>query len=496
MYLIGTGPGDPNLITVKGLALLREAEAVVGDTLAHASLLQYLSPTAECFDTGSRRRGKKMPQSDICRLLVELARQGKTVVRLWPGDPFIFGRAAAEIRAAKEAGLPVQVVPGLSSALAAPAYAGIPLTGRESAAFAVVTGRESQSGAASPDWQALAGVDTLVVMMPLDDLPGLAERLIAAGRSPDTPAVVIQAGTMPHQQQVYAGLGQIAQAVDRAGLTDPALLVVGQTVQEAGQLAWFHPGDYPLLGRRVLVTRPAHQAAEFMAALRSLGAEPVAFPTIEIRPVEDTAPLDEAIRHISRYDWLVLTSANGVDAFWSRLAALGLDSRHLAAVQIAAIGPATAAALSRRSIVPDLVPEVYTAEGVLEAFDALLGDLTGRRFLLARADIARKTLTEGLLARGAAVDEFPAYRTVPVSGGQTPPPADIITFTSSSTVQGYVNCLGGRSPQEALRGAQVVCIGPITAATAKKLGLPVHAVAGEYTIEGILQTLQGLGSGD
>jgi uroporphyrinogen-III synthase len=256
----------------------------------------------------------------------------------------------------------------------------------------------------------------------------------------------------------------------------------------------------PLTGLRVLVTRPAHQSADFMVALRNLGTEPIAFPTIEIVPLEDSRPLDEAIQRINtspkgedkgEYDWLVLTSANGVTALWDRLEAASLDARCLAGIKIAAIGPATAAALRQRSIIPDLVPEVYTAEGILEAFD-IWGSVAGQRFLLARADIARRALAKGLAARGAQVDEIAAYRTVPVSSGPLPPAADIVTFTSSSTVQGFVNCLAGRSPAEVLQHSQVVCIGPITAATAQDLGVPVAAVAEEYTIEGLLTALKSL----
>jgi uroporphyrinogen-III synthase len=252
---------------------------------------------------------------------------------------------------------------------------------------------------------------------------------------------------------------------------------------------------YPLAGQRILVTRPVHQSAEFIAALRALGAEPIAFPTIEIIPIEDTGPLDEAIQQISQpspqpaYHWLVLTSANGVTAFWGRLEAARLDARALAGVKLAAIGPATAAALQQRSILADLVPEVYTAEGILAAFDQL-DSIAGQRFLLARADIARRALAKGLAARGAQVAEIASYRTVPVAGGSLPPAADVVTFTSSSTVQGYVNCLETRSPEEVLQNSRVVCIGPITATTARELGVPVDAVAEEYTIEGLLEVLK------
>jgi uroporphyrinogen III methyltransferase/synthase len=350
--------------------------------------------------------------------------------------------------------------------------------------------------------------------MPLDDLPQIVDRLLTAGRPGTTPAIAIQHGTLPQQKQVTATLESLVKAVKSHHLQPPALVVVGAVAGLASELAWFKSNkELPLLGKRVLVTRPAHQAAEFMAALRDLGAEPISFPTIAIQPVEDTQPLDQAIQKInslsqeknqpanpkstpsvqnpkSPYDWLVFTSANGVAAFWERLQANGLDSRALSLLKIAAIGPATAAALAQRGFGPDLVPEVYTAEGVLAAFEQY--PLLGKRFLLARADIARKTLAEGLAARGAIVEEIATYRTVPVPrrDGPLPPAADIVTFTSSSTVQGYANCLGGCQPAEVLRQSQVVCIGPVTAATAQELGVPVHAVAKSYTIEGILETLK------
>lgn len=508
IYLVGAGPGDPHLITVKGMALLREADAIVGDALGHAQLLQAARPEAEIHDVGSRSRGNKTPQQEVTQLLVNLARQGKTVVRLWPGDPFVYGRAAQEMAAARQAGLRVELVPGITSAVAAPAYAGVPVTHWDyNTGFAVVSGFESKNPAVQTDWAALAAVDTLVILMPLENLPQIVSSLLAAGKAADTPALVVQQATLPQQRQVAASLGTLVEAVKTHRIGPRAVVVVGRVVELAAELAWFRPGvDYPLLGKRVLVTRPAHQAADFMAALRSLGAEPVSFPTIQIRPAEDNRRLDAAIRHIAAwsrfllgqtaekpaglpYHWLVLTSANGVAAFWNRLAENGLDSRCLASVRVAAIGPATAAALNRRSVEPDLVPEVYTAEGVLAAFDET-GPVAGRRFLLARADIARKTLAEGLVERGAEVDEFPAYRTVPVQAGPRPPAADIITFTSSSTVQGYVNCLAGRPPTAALAESRVVCIGPITAATARELGVRVDAVAKTYTIEGILNTLR------
>jgi len=492
IYLVGAGPGEPTLITAKGLSLVREADALVGNTFSHTWLLRQTRPDAEIFDIGSRTRGNNMSQAEINDLLLKLARQGKTVVRLWPGDPLIFGRAAQEIRAARQAGLGVEVVPGVTSALAAPAYGGIPVTDWESnTGFAVVTGLESKTDGVETDWAAYAAIDTLIIMMPLPDLPGIVSRLQAAGRSANTPAAIIQQGTLPDQKRVITTLGDLVEAVARYQIKEPAVMVVGGVVELSAQLDWFQPGaEYPLRGKRVMVTRPAHQTANFAADLRSLGAEPVLFPTIEIRPVADTGPLDAAIRRLEQYDWLVLTSANGVTMFWQRLAALGLDSRALAPVKIAAIGPATAENLARRSITPDLIPPVYTAEGILAEFDRLAHSLDGQKFLLARADIARKNLAEGLVARGAQIDEIPTYRTVPLETGDAPPPADIITFTSSSTVQGYVNCLGGRSPAEALQDCDVICIGPITTQTAADLGVPVRAMAAEYTMAGILKLLK------
>jgi uroporphyrinogen III methyltransferase/synthase len=502
LYLVGTGPGDPGLITVKGLALLREADVIVGDTLTHAKLLQEAPPEAEVHDVGGLHRGNKTSQREVTQLLLGLARQGKRVVRLWLGDPFVFGRAAEEMVEALNAGIRTEIVPGVTSAIAAPAYAGVPVIHKDyGTSFAVVTGFEPKELQNRPNWAALAGVETLVILMPLEKLPGIVDRLLAVGRTPGTPALAIQSGTLPQQLQVSTTLDTLVEAVERHQLEDPVIVVVGEVVKLAGELNWFRVGDeYPLLGQRVLVTRPSHQAADFMVALRALGAAPISFPTIEICPAVDTDPLDAAIQHLATgrrgtsseqryYDWLVLTSANGVTAFWERLQQAGLDSRCLATVKIAAIGPATAAALSQRSISPDLVPGIYTAEGVLEAFDRA-GPVFGQRFLLARADIARKTLAEGLIKRGAFVDEITAYRTVPIQNGPPPPSADIVTFTSSSTVRGYVNCLGDRSPAEALHNSRVVCIGPITAATAKEFGVPVAAVAEEYTIDGLLDILR------
>ena len=500
--------------------MIREADAIVGDLRSQSDLLQEALSTVERHDVGDhsgyRSSHSKTPQAVINQRLVELAQQGKMVVRLWPGDPFIYGRAAQEIAYARQAGVRVELVPGITSAIAGPAYAGVPLTDWEyNTSFAVVTGYESKNPQVTTDWPALAKMDPLVILMPLDNLAQIVDKLLDAGRLPETPVLAVQHGTLPSQRQVLARLDTIVEAVVAHQIDQHrTIIVVGQVADLSQELAWLETDTgQPLRGKRILVTRPAHQAIEFMSALRKLGADPISFPTIEIQAATETEALDRAIVAMSEdraarigyfkadedwpqppslpYDWLVFTSVNGVFAFWERLKATGFDSRSLSFINVAAIGPATTTALNQRSITPDLVPQVYTAEGILAAFDAL-GSVRGQRFLLPRADIARKALTLGLRDRGATVDEIAAYRTVPRQDGPRPPAADIITFTSSSTVQGYVNCLAGCSLTSAFEDRQVVCIGPITAKTAEQLGVPVSAVAETYTIDGILETLVDL----
>jgi uroporphyrinogen III methyltransferase/synthase len=510
IYWVGSGPGNPNLITVKGLSLLQEADTIVANVLEQAQLLRQAREDVQIHNVGSISTGDRMPQAAVNQLLVDLGRRFDTTVRLWSGDPFVFGRATEEMAAVRQAGLRVELVPGVTSAVAGPAYAGVPVTDwRYATSFAVAAGYLPADAKSQPNWQALAQIDTLVVLIPLENLDEIVAELRAAGRAAETPVLVVQHGTTAQQRQVRATLATVSEMVVQHQIRRPALMVVGEVVSLAEELQWFKPEDYPLLGKRVLVTRPLHQTADFMAALRTLGADPIPFPTIEIRPVEDVAPLDSAIERIcaytrarmeynnapsssAPYDWLVFTSANGVWAFWERMRTLGLDGRCLASVNIATIGPATSAALQEYSITPDIMPDVYTAEGVLAAFDKL-GSVAGQKFLLARADIARKALANGLRERGAVVDEIPAYRTVPVKEGTPPVDIDIVTFTSSSTVEGYVNCLGTRQPAEALADSRVVCIGPITATTARELGVPVDGVAQKYTIDGMLELLVELG---
>jgi len=487
--LVGAGPGDPGLITLRGIEALGRAQVVVYDYLASPELLRHAPPNAELIYVGKKAGQHTLPQAEINALLVRLAAAGQRVVRLKGGDPFVFGRGGEEAEALAAAGVPFEVVPGVTSAVAVPAYAGIPVTQRGLASsVAVVTGHEDPEKAESAiNWDALVGVDTLVFLMGVGNLPAIARELQARGRAASTPAAVIQWGTLGSQRTVTGTLGTIAARVQEAGLTAPAVTVVGQVVALRERLRWFD--RRPLAGLRVLVTRTREQAGRLAEALRAEGAEPVECAVIETAPPLDWGPLDVAIRELRAYQWLVFTSANGVEAFFERLAAAGGDARALAPCQVAAIGPATAAALVRHGVHADRVPPEYVAEAVAEA----LGPVAGQRVLLARADIARPVLAQRLREAGAQVDDVVAYRTVAPAGLAERLPellatVEIVTFTSSSTVRHLLEAL---SPQarRALERKAIACIGPITAKTARESGLRPAVVAETYTIEGLVKAL-------
>jgi uroporphyrinogen III methyltransferase/synthase len=497
VYLIGAGPGDPGLITVRGRQRLAEADVVLYDRLIGDELLDAAHPDAELIYVGKSAQGHRLSQDEINALLVEKARAGLKVARLKGGDPFVFGRGGEEGEVLVEAGVPFEVVPGITSPIAVPAYAGIPVTHRDIASnFAVVTGHRRKGGEGAEeglglDWDALARIDTLVVLMGVGNLPVIVRELLGAGRGPDTPAALIRWGTTPRQETVAGTLGTIVERVRKAGLRPPAVLVVGDVVALRDHLRWFDRG--PLFGLRVLVSRPRDKAGQMAACLRDLGADPVIFPTIAIRPPDSWEPLDAAVEQLSTYDWVIFTSTNGVRFFWDRLEQTGRDARAFAGAHLAAIGPITAQELTARGLRPDLVPDQYVAEAILEE----IGEVRGKRILLPRADIARPALADGLLAAGAEVDEVAAYRTVPTSATDAQKiremlaagEIDVLTFTSSSTVRNFVAAI---EPLPDLPHDTVVaCIGPITAQTAEELGLPVHVSADEHTIDGLLNALIG-----
>jgi len=479
VYLVGAGPGDPGLLTVRGSEVLARADVVVYDRLSVAALLDLAPAGAERISVAKQGGRPSTSQDDINRLLVEHGRAGREVVRLKGGDPFVFARGGEEARALLDAGIPFEVVPGITSAIAVPAYAGIPVTLRHSStSFTVVTGHEDPSVGeeGSVDWDAVARVGgTIVVLMGVGRLRAITDRLIAAGRHPDTPAAAIRWGTRPEQETVRATLATLADQE----LAAPATIVIGAVAAE--DLAWFT--TRPLFGTSVVVTRPEGQASTLADALQAAGAAPIVLPVIEITdPADGGSALGEALGAITRYDWLVVTSANG-----ARRVLAGLrDARDLGGVRVAAIGPGTAAALAEGNVVADLVPERFVAEGLLEVFPD--PPAAGGRVLLARAAVARDTLPEGLTARGWSVDVVEAYRTV----AARPDPAlleavaaaDVVTFTSSSTVTRFLEVAGpDRVPPV------VACIGPVTAATARDAGLTVTVEATEHTIPGLVAAL-------
>lgn len=494
VYLVGAGPGDPGLLTVKGRACLEKAEVVVYDRLANLRLLRYAPPQAELIYAGKKPGGHSLSQEAINDLLVAKAKEGKVVVRLKGGDPFVFGRGGEEAEALAAHGIPFEVVPGVTAAVAVPAYAGIPVTHRRyNSSLAIVTGNEEPGKEKDTvAWDKLAGgVGTLVFLMGRQNLPAICAQLIKHGRDPATPVAVIERGTTPEQRTVVGTLENIERLAGEAGITNPAVIVVGEVVALREKLAWRE--KEPLFGRRIVITRALAQAGTLAAALEARGAEAWEFPTIEIVPPADPGPLEKAAAEVGSYDWLIFTSANGVKAFLERLFARGKDGRSLSGVKIGVIGEATARALREWGLQADLVPEDYRAEGLLAALEG--EEMAGKRVLLPRAEVVRPVLARGLRERGAAVDEVVAYRTVPpktqsaalrslLEDGRV----DAITFTSSSTVRNFYAVFGEETPS-LLRGVAVASIGPVTSETARELGLTVSIEASTSTVPGLVEAI-------
>ncbi len=499
VWLVGAGPGDPGLITVAGVDVLSRAEVVVYDRLVSRRLVDLAPPKAERIFVGkhsAEEGGSGFSQQQINHLLVAKAREGKRVVRLKGGDPFVFGRGGEEAETLAAAGIPFEIVPGVTSAIAAPAYAGIPLTHRRiSSSFTVVTGHEDPDKPESAiDWERIAkGADTLVILMGGANLGEIMKRLADSGRAPDEPVAVVRWGTTPAQQVIAGSIADVAIRVAEAGLTPPLITVVGPVVRLRDTLRWFD--NRPLFGKRVLVTRAAEQAGVFSHALAEAGAEPIELPAIEIVPRVDKKALRQAHDGLdaAEYDWLVFSSANGVDVFFGELRRLKKDARALGRARVCAIGPATAIQLARHGVHADLVPERFLAEGVVEALAAQ--DMTAKRVLWPRARGARRTLVVGLERLGATVDELPLYSAaVPkevdaeamsrLRAGEV----DIVTFASSSAVRNLLKMLGG--DKAVLEKPLIACIGPVTAAATRRLGLRVDIEAPEHTIDGLMAALR------
>jgi uroporphyrinogen III methyltransferase/synthase len=498
VYLVGAGPGDPELLTMKGARLLAEAQVVVYDFLANPELLELAPKEAQRIYVGKKSGDHAMAQKDINALLCDLAAQGLTVVRLKGGDPFVFGRGGEEASALNANGLKFEIVPGVTSAVAAPAYAGIPITDRRcTTEVAFVTGHEdSDKSESTIKWASLAGLGTVVFLMGVKNLPEICRQLIAHGKPADTPAAAIRWGTTPAQETVVGDLTTLPVMVCERGLKPPAVTVVGQMVGLREELRWFD--RLPLFGRRVLVTRIREQASKLSQGLKRLGAAVLEVPTIALTPPSELRPLLTAVENVENYDGILFTSVNGVAAFMEALSAAGKDARALAAAVLGAIGPATAKALRDWGLNPDITAATFVAEGLLEALAGR--SLAGARVLIPRAQQARDVLPETLRAWGAMVEVAPAYQVLapPESAARLKSALerglDIITFTASSTVNNFMDLLDEPTREKLQRDSAsgaltVAAIGPITANTARQQGLTVHVQPDSYTIEALVEAL-------
>ncbi|MGO0122853.1 uroporphyrinogen-III C-methyltransferase [Desulfothermobacter acidiphilus] len=493
VYLVGGGPGDPGLITLKGVEALSRAEVVVYDRLVNPALLSHACPEAELIFVGKEPGRHALNQEEINRLLVQYGRDGKIVARLKGGDPFVFGRGGEEAEALAEAGVPFEVIPGVTAAVAAPAYAGVPLTHRGYVtSFTVATGSEDPEKSVSGiNWPSLVQGGTLVFLMGMVHLPLIVRKLLEEGMSGETPSMVIQWGTTGRQREVKAPLRQLVAEVERAGLANPAVVVVGKVVELASRLAWFTRG--PLAGKRIMVTRAQHQASRLSRLLADLGGEPVECPVIKIEPPDDWTPLDQAMDRADSYHWVIFTSANGVEFFFDRLRERRQDLRSFRQARFAALGPATADALQARGLITADLPPAFRSEEL--AAHLVTQVKAGERVLLPRADRVRPVLEEALLAAGAEVTQVVAYRILParerlklarqllVAGV-----LDVVTFTSSSTARFLLEGLGAEA-RECLSRVLIASIGPVTSQTLRASGLRVGVEAQEYTVPGLVAAL-------
>ena len=493
VYLVGAGPGDPGLLTIRGKQILESADCVVCDFLVNRELLQWARPEAEIVHVGRRGQSGRLRQDEITNLLIAHAKAGEVVCRLKGGDPFVFGRGGEEAEALEKASVPFEVVPGVSAGHAVPAYAGIPATHRDlTSTVTFVAGYEDPSKEISRlNWPHLATCPgTLVFFMAVRNLPRIAETLIKHGRDPATPCAIIQWGSLPEQRVVTGPLSEIA--IRAREIESPAITVMGEVVNLRERLNWFE--RLPLFGKRIVITRARAQAGVLHDALSALGARVIEVPTIELRPPDSWEPLDAAIRRLETFDYLLVTSVNGVRNFLARLAACGRDVRSLKGLTIGAIGPATAAEFARAGVKVDLVPDEYVAEGLLAA----LGDrdLRGKAFLIPRAKVARDVLPRVLEGRGANVQVVEAYQTVTPQfseeelGRLLTPLPDAVTFTSSSTTTNFAKLVGPDCLAQVLEGSVIASIGPVTSATLRNLGLTVTVEAARSTIGGLVQAIQ------
>jgi len=494
VYLIGAGPGDPGLFTIKGMKTLAQADVVVYDRLIGQEILDYARKDAELIYVGKASSDHAMPQDEINNLLVQKAQEGKIVARLKGGDPFVFGRGGEEALYVRKHGLEFEIVPGITSAVAVPAYAGIPVTHRDAtSSFAVITGHEKPGKEVSSiQWDKIAtGIGTLVFLMGVENLEFIVTNLVAAGRSQDTPVALIRRGTFPDQEVLSGTLANIVTKVQQADFKPPAIIIVGETVNLRNELKWRE--NSPLWGAKILVTRARAQSSGLVERIRDAGGEALEFPSIEIIKETDLNALYDAFQVINDYDWLIFTSVNAVDIFFEELGHQGIDIRQLQGIKICAIGPATSAQLKKLGLLVDLIPDEYRAEGIIMELKAKVQP--GEKVLLPRAGGAREILPQSLRELGVIVDEVTLYRAATarvnpfrleeIRKGQV----DYITFTSSSTVTNFVKIIGENYIKDFNSRVKVVCIGPVTAATARENGFTVDIMPGKYTIAALFDSI-------
>lgn len=496
VYLVGAGPGDPKLITLRGKELLESADTVIYDYLSNPKLLDFTKETAEKIYVGKKGGSRSSEhQEKINALMIDVAQRGKIVVRLKGGDPFIFGRGGEEVEALATAHIPFEVVPGITSAIGVPTYAGIPLTHRELASSVTfITGHEDPAkGESRLNWAHLAqGADTLVFLMAMGNLSKMIKRLIRHGRAPETPIALIQWGSYPFQKTLVGTLENIVSKAASEEIKPPVVMVIGEVLSLRDRFNWFENG--PLFGKRILVTRAQEQASEFLDLLASYGAEAISFPTLQIVPPPQWDALDAAITQIEQYDTLIFTSVNGVTYFRKRLETLQKDLRLLKGISICAIGPKTAKAIHDWGLQVDFIPAEFKAEGLIEALETK--GIHGNRFLIPRAKEAREILPEEIKRLGGSVDVVPVYQAIQPTYDPKEIKAlhrrgkiDILTFASSSTLRNFIEIIGHEGLETWFNESAVACIGPITAQTAYEFGLKVDVIPNEYTFPALADAI-------
>ncbi len=495
IFLIGAGPGDPGLITLKAVECIKKSDVVVYDFLASPALLKYAAQSAEIIYVGKKGGDHTLSQDGINELLINKARQGLNVARLKGGDPFIFGRGGEEAELISDNNISFEIIPGVTSAIAAPAYAGIPLTHREHASsVSIITGHENPDKKSSViEWDSFAkSKSTLVFLMGVKNLPGIVKNLLSHGKDPDTPTALVRWGTTSRHKSVEGTLKNIVDKVNEAGLKSPAIIIIGTVVTLKNKLNWFE--KLPLLGRKIIITRARAQASDLVAGLQQYGAECIEIPTIRINPPRDIQALIDSINNIDFFDWIIFTSVNGVKFFFDTLFSQNKDVRILGHLKFACIGPVTKEKLKEFGIISDVLPETYRAESVVKAFKDKT--MKGKNVLIPRAKQARNILPEELTRMGASVKIVTSYETSLEDSGNKGVikilennDIDIVTFTSSSTVENFAALIPPGRFKELTQNLKCACIGPITEKTAASLGFSIDIVADDFTIQGLVNAI-------